>query len=69
MAKHRFWLVNRRTAVLWVVSGGIIGTILASLNDAIKQNPWVIAYGGLVGGWLLFLTTIAAIHITERKRL
>jgi len=59
--------LDRRTAMLWVVTGLVIGSVFASLSDMIRQNSWFIIYGGLVGAWLLLLTGIASIHLAEKK--
>ena len=59
--------LDRRTAMLWVVTGLVTGSVFASLSDMIRQNSWFIIYGGLVGGWLFVLTGIASIHIAEKK--
>ena len=59
--------LDRQTAMLWVVTGLVIGSVFASLSDMIRQNSWFIIYGGLVGAWLFVLTGIASIHIAEKK--
>jgi len=59
--------LDRRTAMLWVVTGLVAGSVFASLSDMIRQNSWFIIYGGLVGAWLFVLTGIASIHIAEKK--
>jgi hypothetical protein len=59
--------VDRRTAILWVVTGLVVGSFFASLSDMIRQNSWFIVYGGLVGAWLFVLTGIASIHLTEKR--
>lgn len=59
--------LDRRTAMLWVVTGLVTGSVFASLSDMIRQNSWFIIYGGLVGAWLFVLTGIASIHIAEKK--
>jgi hypothetical protein len=59
--------LDRRTAMLWVVTGLVTGSVFASLSDMIRQNSWFIIYGSLVGAWLLVLTGIASIHLAEKK--
>jgi hypothetical protein len=59
--------LDRRTAMLWVVTGLVTGSVFASLSDMIRQNSWFIIYGGLVGAWLFVLTGIASIHLAETK--
>ena len=59
--------LDRQTAMLWVATGLITGSVFASLSDMIRQNSWFIIYGGLVGAWLFVLTGIASIHIAEKK--
>ena len=59
--------LDRRTAMLWVVTGLVTGSVFASLSDMIRQNSWFIIYEGLVGAWLFVLTGIASIHIAEKK--
>ncbi len=59
--------LTARTAVLWVVSGLVIGSVLASFGDLVRQNLWFIVFEGLVGAWLLVLTGIASIHLAEKK--
>jgi hypothetical protein len=59
--------LDRRTAILWVVTGLVVGSIFASLSDVIRQNFWFVIYGGLVGGWFFFLTGIATVYFKERK--
>jgi len=59
--------LDGRTAILWVVTGLVIGSVFASLSDMIRQNSWFIVYGGLVGAWLFVLTGIASIHLAENK--
>jgi len=59
--------LDRRTAMLWVGTGLVTGSVFASLSDMIRQNSWFIIYGGLVGAWLFVLTGIASIHLAETK--
>jgi len=59
--------LDRRTAMLWVVTGLVTGSVFASLSDMIRQNSWFIIYEGLVGAWLFVLTGIASIHLAEKK--
>ncbi len=59
--------LDRRTLVLWVVTGLVVGSILASLSDAERQNFWVVFYGGLVGAWIFILTGIATVYFKEKK--
>ena len=59
--------LDKRTAILWAVTGLVAGSISASLSDMVRPNPWFLVYGGLVVGWLLLLTAITSIHIKERK--
>ena len=59
--------LDRRTAILWVVTGLVVGSFFASLSDMIRQNFWFVIYGGLVGGWFFFLTGIATVYFKERK--
>jgi hypothetical protein len=59
--------LTARTVVLWVVTGLVIGSVLASFGDLVRQNPWFIVYEGLVGAWLFVLTGIASIHLAEKK--
>jgi uncharacterized membrane protein YdcZ (DUF606 family) len=59
--------LDRRTGMLWVITGLVIGSVFASLSDMIRQNSWLIIYGGLVGAWLLVLTGIASTHLAEKK--
>ena len=50
-------------AVLWIVTGSIMGSLIAVLSDTIKQNPWFLLYQSFVLGWLLVLTAITVEHI------
>jgi len=59
--------LDTRTAMLWVATGLVTGSVFASLSDMIRQNSWFIVYGGLVGAWLFVLTGIASIHLAEKK--
>jgi len=59
--------LTARTAVLWVITGLVIGSVFASSSDLVRQNPWFIVYEGLVGAWLFVLTGIASIHLAEKK--
>jgi formate/nitrite transporter FocA (FNT family) len=60
--------LDRRTLVLWVVAGLVVGSIFASLSDVIRQNFLFVIYGGLVGGWIFFLTGIATVYFKETKQ-
>jgi uncharacterized membrane protein YdcZ (DUF606 family) len=59
--------LTARAAVLWVVTGLVIGSVFASFSDLVRQNPWFIVCEGLVGAWLVVLTGIASIHLAEKK--
>jgi len=59
--------LTARTAVLWVITGLVIGSVFASFSDLVRQNTWFIVYEGLVGAWLFVLTGIASIHLAEKK--
>jgi hypothetical protein len=59
--------LDKRTAILWVMTGLVAGSIGASLSDMVRQNAWFIVYEGLVVGWLLVLTAITSIHVKERN--
>lgn len=59
--------LDKRTAILWVMTGLVAGSIGASLSDMVRQNAWFLVYGGLVIGWLLLLTAITSIHLKEKN--
>lgn len=59
---------DRRVIIPWIVTGCIMGSLIAIFIDIIKQNPWFLLYDGFVLGWLLMLTSIAIVHFkSERK--
>ena len=58
--------LDKRTAIVWAVTGLVAGSISASLSDMVRQNAWFLVYGGLVIGWLLVLTAITSIHIKKK---
>ncbi len=59
---------DRRVLIPWIVTGSIMGSLIAIFIDIIKQNPWFLLYEGFVLGWLLVLTSIAIVHFkSERK--
>ena len=60
-------IMDKRTTILWIVTGFIVGSINALLLDQIRQNALYLIYDGLVGGWLFLLTAIASTYIKERK--
>lgn len=59
--------LDKRTAILWVMTGLVAGSVSASLSDMVRQNVWFLVPGGLVIGWLLLLTAITSIHLKERN--
>ena len=59
--------LDRRTLVLWAVTGLVVGSVFASLGDMERQNFLFVVYGGLVGAWIFFLTGIATVHFKEKK--
>ncbi len=59
--------LDKQTAILWVMTGLVGGSIGVSLSDIVRQNAWYLVYGGLVIGWLLLLTAITSIHLKERN--
>ena len=60
---------GKRTAILWVVTGLLSGTLIASYADVVKQNPWFLLYIGLVLGWVWVLTGIASVTVrVENKK-
>ena len=59
--------LDKRTTILWVVTGLIGGSIIALLSDKVRQNALYLVYGGLVVGWLFLLTAITVTYIKERK--
>ena len=59
--------LDRRTLVLWIVTGLAVGSIFASLSDMERQNFLFVIYGGLVGTWIFFLTGIATLYFKKRK--
>lgn len=58
-------MVEKRIVVIWIVSGLIRGSLVATLFEAVKKNPWLLIYQSFVLGWLLLLTVIAtrALHV------
>ena len=59
---------DRRAIIPWIVTGCIMGSLIAIFIDIIKQNPWFLLYECFVLGWLLVLTSIAIVHFkSERK--
>ena len=60
--------LDRRTAILWLVSGLVVGSIFASLSDMVRQNFLFTIYRGLVGAWLFILTGIATVYFKETKQ-
>ena len=59
--------LDKRTTILWVVTGLIGGSIIALLSDKVRQNALYLVYVGLVVGWLFLLTAITVTYIKERK--
>ena len=59
--------LDKRTTILWVVTGIIGGSIIALLSDKVRQNALYLVYVGLVVGWLFLLTAITVTYIKERK--
>ena len=60
---------GKRTAILWVITGLISGSLSASYADLVKQSPWFLLYIGLVLGWVWVLTAITTVHVrTENKK-
>ena len=53
---------DRRTVIFWVLTGSVMGSLIAVFIDISKQNPWFLLYEGFVLGWLLVLTSIAVVH-------
>jgi uncharacterized membrane protein YeaQ/YmgE (transglycosylase-associated protein family) len=60
--------LDRRTAILWLVSGLVVGSIFASLSDMVRQNFLFTIYGGLVGAWLFILTGIVTVYFKDTKQ-
>ena len=60
-------MLEKRIVVIWIMTGSIMGSLIAILIDAVKQNPWLLIYQSFVLGWLLFLTGIAAAHIKKKS--
>jgi len=42
----------------WVITGSIMGSLIAIIIGAVKVNPWLILYLSFVFGWLLVLTAV-----------
>ena len=63
-------MAEKRIVVIWFVSGSIMGSLIAILFEAVKQNSWLLIYQSFVLGWLLLLTAIAthAPHAMEAAR-
>jgi len=59
---------GKRTAILWVVTGLISGSLSASYADIVKQNPWFLLYIGLVLGWVWLLTGITSVHVRAENK-
>ena len=59
---------GKRTAILWVVTGLITGSLSASYADIVKQNPWFLLYIGLVLGWVWVLTAITIVHVRAQNK-
>jgi hypothetical protein len=59
--------LDKRTLVLWVITGLVVGSIFASLSDVERQNFLFVIYGGLVAAWIFLLTGIATVYFRERK--
>jgi len=59
---------GKRTAILWVVTGLISGSLSASYTDIVKQNPWFLLYIGLVLGWVWVLTGITSVHVRAENK-
>ena len=57
---------GKRSAILWVVTGLLTGSLSALFSDIVKQSPWFILYIGLVLGWVWVLTGITSLYIRER---
>jgi hypothetical protein len=62
-------MAEKRIVVIWIASGLIMGSLVATLFEAVKKNPWLLIYQSFVLGWLLLLTAIAtrAPHV-DRSR-
>ena len=58
--------LDKRTTILWVMTGLVAGSVSASLSDMVRQNVWFLVPGGLVIGWLLLLTAITAIYVRKK---
>jgi DNA-binding HxlR family transcriptional regulator len=59
---------GKRTAILWVVTGLLSGSIIASFADIVRQNPWFLLYIGLVLGWVWVLTGIASVQVGAESK-
>jgi len=59
---------DRRALIPWIVTGSIMGSIIAIFIDIIKQNPWFLLYESFVLGWLMVLTSIAVVHFKSEQK-
>jgi DNA-binding HxlR family transcriptional regulator len=59
---------ERRSAILWAISGLISGSLIASFSDIVRQNLWFLLYIGLVLGWVWVLTGIASVQVRAKNK-
>jgi len=59
---------GKRSAILWVVTGLLTGSLSALFSDIVKQSPWFLLYIGLVLGWVWVLTGITSVHVRIKNK-
>jgi len=59
---------GKRTAILWVITGLISGSLSASYADIVKQSPWFLLYIGLVLVWDWVLTVITSLYVRAQNK-
>ena len=52
-----------RAVIFWVLTGSVIGSLIAIFIDVSKQNPCFLLYEGFVLGRLIVPASIAVVHL------
>jgi DNA-binding transcriptional ArsR family regulator len=59
---------GKRVNILWLATALIAGSLIATLSDITKQNPWLVLYIGVVLAWILLLTAMATTQVRGDTR-
>lgn len=60
--------INIRIKIPWIVTGSVMGSLIAIFIEIIKKNPWFLLYQSFVLGWLLVLTAIMVENIKNKRK-